>query len=116
MSETAGSVREAIDTGIVLVAELDGVIVGSVRGNLREDGIVEVGRLVVAPELQNRGIGRHLACELEAHYPDATGFEIFTGHKSAGSIALYESLGYRREREVPIYDGLTLIYLHKDVP
>lgn len=116
MSETAETVAAAMQDGIVLVTEIKGRIVGSVRGRLRDDNIVDIGRLVVEPELQCRGLGRELARTLEARYPQASLFEIFTGHRSAGSLHLYESLGYVRVREIPLYEGLSLIYLHKPGP
>lgn len=112
MSDTAQTVLDAMDRGVVLVAEENALIVGSVRGELR-DGTCHVGRLVVEPERQGAGIGRALAREIEARFPQAARFEIFTGHLSAGPLHLYESLGYVREREVPAGEAVTLVFLGK---
>jgi len=112
MSESAATVLDAMRQGVVLVAESNGELVGSVRGSLR-DGTVHVGRLVVEPVCENRGIGRRLASEIEKHFPRAERFEIFTGHASAGPLHLYESLGYRPYRNAPVHDKLTVVYLEK---
>ncbi|MDP2232630.1 MAG: GNAT family N-acetyltransferase, partial [Actinomycetota bacterium] len=113
LADTAQSVAAEISTGwVVLVAEVDGVLVGSIRGVLR-DATCHVGRLVVEPDLQGRGLGRSLAMQLEACFPDAERFEIFTGHRSEPALGLYESLGYSRERVIPVHERLSLIILGK---
>ncbi len=118
LGDTAESVAAEIAGGTrVLVAELDERIVGAVRGSIdAASGTCHVGRLVVDPGLQRRGIGRTLATRLEACVPEARRFEIFTGHLSAPALALYESLGYVRERIVPVHDRLSLVFLGKPGP
>ena len=113
LQETPEVVEGALLSGIVLVAERDGRIVGSVRGELTEDGTCLVGRLVVSPEVRRSGIARALTVELEQQFPDARRFEIFTGHLSTGPLALYEALGYRRFREERVSPTTVLIYLEK---
>ena len=113
LRETPAIVNGAIQRGIVLVAEQDGRIVGSVRGELTVDGTCLVGRLVVLPETRRAGIARILAIEIERLFPDARRYELFTGHLSAGPLALYESLGYRRFREERVSPTTVLIYLEK---
>ncbi len=115
MSDTAESVTAAMGAGVVLVA-LDGErVVGSVRGEL-SDGVCLVGRLVVEPDAQGAGIGRALAESIETRFPEAARFEIFTGHRSAGPLHLYESLGYVPERTEPVAPGLDLVFLGKPGP
>lgn len=115
MRESEESVLESMRTGVVLVAEESGHIVGTVQGNRTETSSVYVGRLAVDPKVQSRGIGRALTVAIENHFPDATEFELFTGHLSQTALSLYESLGYTRVDEVPERDGLTLVYLTKRV-
>lgn len=116
MSDSGETVLEVMRRGAtVLVAEVDGAVVGSVRGELT-DSTCSVGRLVVDPGHQGRGIGRALALAVEAAFPDAKRFEIFTGHRSAGPLHLYESLGYARESERVVHDRLTLVFLAKPGP
>jgi GNAT superfamily N-acetyltransferase len=95
-----------------LKAELAGRIAGSVRGRL-EGGTCYVGRLIVAPEVQNRGIGTQLLKALEACFPGAERFELFTGEASAKNLYLYRKLGYQAFRSEPLTDRVTLVYLEK---
>jgi len=96
LHETATDVEETFDAGdVVLVAESDGHIVGTVRAEGLEGGGVMARRLAVLPEARGHGIARSLMRALEDSYPDAQRFELFTGAMATGPIALYESLGYK---------------------
>lgn len=112
LRESDETVLQAMRAGIVLVAEESGRIVGTIKGTER-DGVVEVGRLAVAPDARRRGTARVLARALEARYPQATRFDLFTGHLSREALGLYESLGYRRTRTQREHEHLTLVYLSK---
>lgn len=91
----------------------DGRVIGSVQGIPQEDGTCYVARLVVDPVMQRRGIGRALARELEACFPTATGFSLFTGHRSHETLGLYRSLGYAETRRERVNDNLTLVWMEK---
>jgi GNAT superfamily N-acetyltransferase len=92
-----------------------GNIVGSVRAGL-DGGVCRVGRLMVLPECQRRGVGAALVAAIEACFPAARRFELFTGHRSAGNLRLYTRLGYRESRRHVVGPGLTLVYLDKPGP
>jgi tRNA (guanine37-N1)-methyltransferase len=69
--------------------------VGAVRGVLR-DGVWHVGRLMVAPDLQGRGLGRRLLAAVEvAAPPEVTSYELFTGAGSKRNQKMYKKAGYR---------------------
>lgn len=75
-----------------------GRLVGSVRGRVRpgDAGVWEVGRLMVAPDLQGRGLGRALMELSEAAAPDGvTSFWVNTGRVSEANIRRYRRSGYR---------------------
>lgn len=118
--ETLDEVRELHDEGMrvfIAVVPSDGGerIVGTVRGLLREDGTVEIGRLAVDDEFQRRGIARALMLGLEAAFRNACRFELYTGSMATGPLALYAQLGYHiyaREH----YEEWTLVRLEKDAP
>lgn len=68
-------------------------LVGSVR--LRQSGdLVELGRLIVAPDQQGRGTGTRLLLGAEDALPDAREFRLFTGENSTANIRLYTRHGY----------------------
>ena len=114
VAETLQSHRACYETHVVLKAvDARGRIVGTVQGEPRGDGCCYVARLAVDPVHQGRGIGRALTEALEAEFPHATRFELFTGHKSAGSLGLYRSLGYRETKREYVDDTLTLVWMEK---
>lgn len=87
-------------------------IVGSVRA-YQEGNTCYIGRLIVHPEHQNRGLGTRLLREIEAAFPEVERYELFTGHKSARNLYLYGKLGYREFRRERAGDGLTIVFLEK---
>ena len=99
--------------GSVILDAMDGErIVGSVRAR-EADGVCQVGRLIVSPELQGKGIGTRLMRAVEAEFPNVPRFELFTGSRSEANIRLYERLGYRRCREQVLSPAVTLVFLEK---
>ena len=111
--ESLEAVTTAIRAGHVLVARLDGRVVGSARRVL-VDTEVEVGRLSVLPELQGRGIGSALLAAAE-DVPGAVTASLFTGHLSAGNLGLYHRRGYREFDRRQITPEVELIYLRKSL-
>jgi ribosomal protein S18 acetylase RimI-like enzyme len=97
---------------VVLKAVTAGRIVGAVRGRLA-DGTCHVGRLIVDPAAQGRGLGTRLMRALEAALPEARRFELFTGEKSARNLQLYAKLGYRVYRTAPLSPQVALVWLEK---
>ena len=92
-------------------AWLDGRLVGAVRTR-EDDDVLHVGRLVVAPDLQGRGIGSRLLHAVEQD-TDAATAALFTGHLSGANIRLYERNGYREQRREVVHPGLSLVHLTK---
>lgn len=83
---------------LFLKAVEDGRIIGSVNGFLKEDRCL-IGRLMVHPDFQGRGIGTLLMKAIEARFADAGTWELFTGELSVKNIRLYERLGYHAIRK-----------------
>jgi ribosomal protein S18 acetylase RimI-like enzyme len=114
LTETLESHRERYESHVVLKAvDASGRIVGTVQGRLCPDGACYVARLAVDPAWQRRGIGRALALALEAEFPTARRFELFTGHRSHETLRLYASLGYRETRREEAGENLTLVWMEK---
>jgi GNAT superfamily N-acetyltransferase len=113
LAEGLPEARAEFETHVVLKAVEGGRIVGAVRASVR-DGVVLIARLVVDPGLEGRGIGTALAQAVEDAFPQARRFELFTGHKSRPSLAIWSKLGYREDRREPV-GRYELVYLSKDV-
>ena len=111
LSEPLDNVRSAIETEVVLVAREGTRIVGAVRGRV-EGPVCHVERLVVAPDMQGRGIGRALLLAVEEAAP-VRRFRLHTGDRSAANLRLYRKLGYEQFREERVADTLSLIHLEK---
>lgn len=76
----------------------------------------EVGRLVVAPDLQGRGLGTRLLGIVEDRIvEEVTELSLFTGERSIGNLRLYARLGYRETHRVPTPAGYELVHLSKRV-
>jgi tRNA (guanine37-N1)-methyltransferase len=72
-----------------------GRLVGAVRGRL-EGEAWDIGRIMVAPDLQGRGLGRALLTHIQAVAPpEATSYVLFTGARSADNIRMYRRAGFR---------------------
>lgn len=112
MLESLRQLREAMRSHLFLKALEDGRIAGSVRANLDGD-TCRIGRLVVAPELQRRGIGSRLMDAIEARFPEAGHYEIFTGEKSEGNLRLYRRLGYEAYLTQQVRPEMTLVFMRK---
>jgi len=112
LTQTLESLEKDIRTQTVLVARAGNGITGSVRARMI-DGACHVERLIVHPGLQGRGLGTRLMQEIEARFPAAERYELFTGHRSENNLRLYEHLGYNRFAETIESQRLTLFHLEK---
>jgi GNAT superfamily N-acetyltransferase len=110
LTQTLEEMGADIRTLAVLTARSGGRCVGSVRARL--DGeVCHVGRLIVDPDWQGRGIGSRLLAGIQDRFPQAREFTLFTGARSAANLAFYEKRGYRITRRERVNDALTLVHL-----
>lgn len=113
--QTAEEVAAEFDAGVILKCAEGGKICGSVRAHLDEEGVCRVGKLVVDPEMQRRGIGKRLLSEIEKYFPDAEKFALFTGEITPHTRRLYEKLGYSVVGRKPCY-GSAVLFMEKPQP
>ena len=113
LHEDLAAVVASFDRWTTFVVRCEGRLIGSVRG--RMDGEAwDVGRLMVAPDLRGRGLGRWLLEYIEkAAPPEARRITLFTGARSDANLRLYKRAGYRRDARQP---DLGVVRMSKVVP
>ena len=108
LNQSIESIQNDFNDYLFLKAEYHNEIIGSVKIKNCGD-YCYLGKLIVSPKFQNKGIGRKLMNEAEKIFPNVKKYELFTGEKSIKNIKLYESLGYKIIETVPDDKILNLI-------
>ena len=79
----------------------------------RGDGVCELGRIFIAPELLRTGVGKE-AMELVANrYPHARRWILDTPEWNERTRAFYEGLGYEEYGRVTLDAGFDLVLYEK---
>ena len=112
LTQTLKQIRADFRQQVVFKALVDGRILGSVRGYLL-DGTCHIGRLIVHPDFQNRGIGQRLLSRIEEHFGRAQRYELFTGDRSKRNLYLYTKFGYSVFRTERLTAKTTIVFLEK---
>ncbi|MBE6759644.1 MAG: GNAT family N-acetyltransferase [Ruminococcaceae bacterium] len=113
LKQTLEEVEAEYERGVILKATDDGgAIIGSVRAH-RGNGTVYIGKLMVHPDRQRKGIGSALLEAMEREFPGQR-YELFTSTRSVGNIRLYQRTGYRAFREEQISGDLCFVYMEKN--
>jgi tRNA (guanine37-N1)-methyltransferase len=104
LEESFDDAVRGLDDWTTVVLLGGGRIVGSARGRVDgPEGVVwDVGRVMVAPDLQGRGLGRRLLALIEeVAPPEVTTYSLFTGAGSTDNIRMYKKAGYRLRGPAP---------------
>ena len=110
--QTLESIEKDFESQRFLKALMNGRIIGSVRAYSKE-GTCYIGRLIVHPDFQNRGLGTKLINEIERIFRTCKRFELFTGVRSEKNLYLYQKLGYKIFKTANITDQTTIVFLEK---
>ena len=111
MSEPLPDVMQSLDDGVVFIAQVEGRIVGSVRG-CEKDGAGYISRLWVIPEYRGIGIAQALMYAVEDAYSHLNTYTLFTGSKIPDTIEFYKERGYVETLRKPARD-YELVYMQK---
>ncbi|NLC18121.1 MAG: GNAT family N-acetyltransferase [Clostridiales bacterium] len=112
LTQTLEELTAEFERGVIYKAvDENGRIVGSVRGYVK-DGTIHIGKLMVHPDLQGRGIGKSLLKTIENEHKSQRK-ELFTSDKSLSNLRLYERNGYRRFKMEAVSDSFNFVYLEK---
>lgn len=111
LTQTLEELRAELATADGWVARVDGRLVGAIRAR-ESEGLLLIGRIAIAPDMQGEGIGRMLL-EATERSSSAVEAELFTGSLSEANVRLYESCGYRITDRVDQGDGTEQLFLRK---
>jgi tRNA (guanine37-N1)-methyltransferase len=97
LRESMPEMVASIDSGTTFVARSAGRLVGSVRCAVDpDDGAFDIGRLMVAPDLWGRGLGRALLEHAERAAPfGATTYRLVVAADNDRAVRMYRRAGYR---------------------
>ncbi len=112
LTRTLDDLKNDFPNHVILKAVINKKIIGSVRAR-EKDGTCCIGRLMVLPVFQNKGIGKKLMNEIEKAFKDVKQYELFTGYKSKKNIYLYKKLGYKIFKTEISSNKIKLIYFKK---
>ena len=109
LHESLEDTAHALETHDVYVVRSAGRLVGSVRARLEGD-VWEIGRLMTAPDMQGRGLGRQLLDHIQAVAPEgARTYQLFTGAKSERNHKIYKKAGFRLRRDLDAPPGAVIL-------
>lgn len=98
LTDDPDDLARSLDTWTTWVWRIGGRLVASGRGRLDPDDptVWQVGRLVVAPDLTGRGLGREVLAFVESLAPTGvTSFWLNTARTNDRARRMYEKAGYR---------------------
>lgn len=111
LTQTLEQLEAELADGGGWVARRANRLVGALR--CREaDGVLLIGRIAIAPDVQGEGIGRRLLAAAESHTA-ASVAELFTGSLSEANLRLYRSCGYEETERIDQGDGTAQVFLRK---
>ncbi|WP_110238842.1 tRNA (guanosine(37)-N1)-methyltransferase TrmD [Nocardioides gilvus] len=96
LTESLDDVRAWLGEWTVLVAHRGGRLVAAARGRLESPDTWDIGRLMVAPDLQGQDLGRWMLERIEAVAPPgARRVTLFTGAGASDTLRMYKKAGFR---------------------
>ena len=110
--QTLAEIEAEYHERFFLKATRQNLIIGSVRAHMSGDTCC-IGRLIVHPYVQNRGIGTFLMTAIERHFDYARRYELFTGKNSEKNLYLYRKLGYEIFKRQALTEKVPLVFMEK---
>jgi chorismate mutase/N-acetylglutamate synthase-like GNAT family acetyltransferase len=112
MIQNLEAMRNDFTNHTIIKAVAEDLIVGSARARV-ENGICLIGRVIVEPVYQKRGIGSALVNALEERFTDVLFYELFTAEKSVSNIKFYTRLGYKEYDTFEDPSGVKMVLMRK---
>lgn len=95
MIQTYDELLQELNDGIILKYRQEDQIIGSVRAYIDDKNICHIGKLIVHPDYQNKGIGKALMLEIEKKFTFCSKYLLFTGEITPNTLYLYTKIGYK---------------------
>jgi N-acetylglutamate synthase-like GNAT family acetyltransferase len=76
LTQTLEGIKEDYKNQTILEVKLDGKIIGSIRAFKKED-VCYIGRVIVHPEHQNKGMGKVLMKNIEELFSECSKYSLF---------------------------------------
>ncbi|MFD0806954.1 GNAT family N-acetyltransferase [Nocardioides caeni] len=109
LHESYDDVRAWLDVWDTWVIRRAGRLVAAVRGRM-EGEAWDIGRIMVAPDLQGAGLGRALLEHVQRVAPtEAASYVLFTGEASARNQRMYRKAGFRIRPDLPAPPGAVVL-------
>lgn len=109
LHESLAELQASFDTWQWYVVRAAGRLVGAVRGRL-EGEAWDIGRVMVAPDQQGRGLGRALLEHVQRVAPPAaTSYVLFTGAGSVDNLRMYKKAGFRLRSDIEPPPGAVVL-------
>ncbi len=116
LHESLDDVRAWLGEWDTYVVRRAGRLVAAVRGRV-ESGVAgahgdvwDIGRIMVAPDLQGSGLGRVLLEHIQAVAPaHVASYVLFTGAASARNQRMYKKAGFRLRSDLPAPPGAVVL-------
>lgn len=110
LHESLDDVRAWLGEWDTWVVRRAGRLVGAVRGRLEDGSSWDIGRIMVAPDLQGSGLGRVLLDHIQAVAPArATSYVLFTGAGSVRNQRMYKKAGFRLRPDLEAPAGAVVL-------
>jgi tRNA (guanine37-N1)-methyltransferase len=112
LHESLDDVRRWLGEWDTYVVRRAGRLVAAVRGRLdpSDTAAWDIGRIMVAPDLQGQGVGRALLDHVQEVAPAAaTSYVLFTGAGSERNLRMYKKAGFRLRKDLTPPPGAVVL-------
>lgn len=89
---------------------IEGRLAGAISFKI-EGEVIDIHRMMVHPDFFRRGIARKLLCQLEQY--GCSQMIVSTGAANTPAVKLYEKLGFERQHNSVVGDGLVIAHFKK---
>jgi N-acetylglutamate synthase-like GNAT family acetyltransferase len=113
LTQSLESIEENFKNNLYLKAVHDGKILGLIRA-FEKENICYIGRLIVHPDHQNKGIGKSLMYHIEELFNGCMMYSLYTAKRVSKNLYFYNKLGYSIVEEEKVNEKLTFVFYNKN--